>query len=336
MKAIVIAGQYGIDHLQTVERPVPEPRRGEVVIKMHAAALNYRDLEIVRGSYHTAYPLPLVPLSDGVGTVAAVGEGVTRVRPGDRVAAMFWQQWIDGACLPVGAVPLGGPLDGVLAEYVRLDQEGVAPVPSCLSDEEAATLPLAALTAWHALMTGDRLAPGENVLIQGTGGVSLFALQFAVAAGARAIVTSSSDAKLERARALGASEVVNYRATPDWHETVLAATHGAGVDHVVEVGGAESLAKSLRALSPGGQIHVVGYLGGTDGVIDPLDIFRRRARVRGISVGSRASFEAMCRAVALQALHPVIDMVLPWTDVAEGLRRLEGGGNFGKIVLRFR
>ncbi|WP_026871553.1 zinc-dependent alcohol dehydrogenase family protein [Inquilinus limosus] len=336
MKAFVIEEGSGLDRLRPAERPVPEPRRGEVLLRMRAASLNYRDLEIVRGNYHAGFELPMVPLSDGVGEVAAVGEGVTRVKVGDRVATTFWQGWIAGDFEEIErAVPLGGPGPGVLAEYVRLDAEGVVPVPEHLTDEEAATLPCAALTAWTSLVTEGGLKPGDTVLVQGTGGVSIFALQFALAAGARVIVTSSSDEKLERARALGAFGTVNYRTTPGWDEAVRDLTGGRGVDHVIEVGGPETFARSLAAIRTGGQINVIGYLGGKSAEINPVQILFRRARIRGIPVGSRESFEAMNRAIAATGLRPVIDRSFPWTEAREALRHLESGRHFGKVVLGF-
>lgn len=336
MKALVIDGAYGLDNLRVVEQPVPKPRRQEVVVRVRAAALNYRDVEIVRGTYHTRFPLPLVPLSDGVGEVVAVGDDVTRVRVGDRVCSTFWQRWAAGSFdMAESSSQLGGPIDGLLSEYASLDEQGVVLAPEHLSDVEAATLPCAAVTAWHALVTEGALKAGESVLVLGTGGVSLFALQFAAAAGARVIVTSSSDEKIERAKALGAFAGVNYRRQLDWAEAVLDLTGGRGVDHVIEVGGPESFAQSLRAVRVGGQINVIGYLGGTEGTINPLDIFRRQVRVRGIPVGSRASFEAMNRAIQVNQLRPVVDHVYPWMEAASALRHVESGSHFGKVALQF-
>lgn len=335
MKAIIIEGEPGLGNLRLVERPVPTPRRQEVVIRVKATALNYRDLEIVRGSYHTRFALPLIPLSDGVGEVVAIGEDVTRVRIGDRVCSTFWQRWIGGSFdMAEPSHQRGGPLDGLLAEYAALDEQAVVPAPVSLSDTEAATLPCAGVTAWHSLVSEGGLKAGDTVLVLGTGGVSLFALQFAVNAGARVIVTSSSDDKLERARALGAMGGVNYKRHPHWADAVLELTAGRGVDHVLEVGGPASFAQSLKAVRRGGQISVIGYLGGTDGAINPLDIFRRQVTVRGIPVGSRASFEAMTRAIEAGKLKPVIDRCLPWTEVGEALRHLEKGAHFGKVVLQ--
>jgi NADPH:quinone reductase-like Zn-dependent oxidoreductase len=334
MKAIVLDGQPGFDSLKLVERPMPQPRRQEVIVRVTATSLNYRDVEIARGTYHTVFPLPLVPLSDGVGEVVAIGEDVTRLKVGDRVCSTFWQRWVAGSFdMAEPAYQRGGPIDGMLAEYARLDEQAAVLAPAHLSDVEAASLPCAAVTAWHALLTEGALKPGETVLALGTGGVSLFALQFAASAGARVIVTSSSDDKIVRAKALGADAGVNYRQYPNWADEVLRLTDGLGVDHVIEVGGPESFAQSLRAVRRGGQINVIGYLGGTEGSINPLDIFRRQVRVRGIPVGSRASFEAMNRAIAVNRIRPVIDRSFPWTEVAAAMRYLESGAHFGKVVL---
>ena len=223
----------------------------------------------------------------------------------------------------------------MLGEYARLDAEGVVVLPDAIGDEDAATLPCAAVTAWQALVTEGRIKAGDSVLVQGTGGVSIFALQFAAMTGAHVVATSSSDAKLERAKALGAAATVNYRTHPDWAAEVLRLTGGRGVDHVVEVGGPGSFAQSLKAIRPGGQINVIGYVGGAEGMINPLDIFRRRATVRGIPVGSRQSFEALLRALVATGTRPVIDRVFAWTEAREALKHLESGHHVGKVVLRF-
>ena len=336
MKAWVIEGQFGLDHLTLIERPRPEPRFGEVVIRTRAVSLNYRDTQMVGGTYPFKFPLPLVPTSDGVGEVVAVGEGVTRAKLGDRVLGTFWQSWLGGDFDQTEDIrQLGGDQDGMLSEYVRLDQHGLVHAPAHLSDEEAATLPCAALTAWQGLVTEGRLKAGETVLVQGTGGVSIFALQFAVMFGAMAIVTSSSDAKLERARKLGATHTINYVKTPVWHPEVRRLNGGRGIDHVVEVGGPDSFLQSLKAVRMGGQIHMIGYVGGTAGEINPLEILYRRAVVRGIPIGSRESFEHMNRAIALHKMRPVVDRVFPWTEARGALAYMREGKHFGKIVLRF-
>ena len=336
MKAIVIDGQFGLDHLKLIDRPKPEPRLGEVVIRMRAASLNYRDTDMVSGTYPFKFPLPLVPTSDGVGEVVAVGEGVTRARIGDRVLGTFWQSWLGGDFdQTAGIGQLGGDRDGMLAEYVRLDQEGLVHAPEHLTDEEASTLPCAALTAWQALVTEGRLKAGDTVLAQGTGGVSIFALQFAVMFGALTIVTSSNDAKLERARQLGATHTINYVKTPVWHPEVRRLNGGRGIDHVIEVGGPDSFMQSLQAIRMGGQIHMIGYVGSKKGEINPLEILYRRAVVRGIPIGSRESFDHMNRAIALHKMRPVVDRVFAWTEFRHALEYMREGKHFGKIVLKF-
>jgi NADPH:quinone reductase-like Zn-dependent oxidoreductase len=302
---------------------------------MRAASLNYRDLLTVRGQYNPKQKLPLIPCSDGAGEVMEVGEGVTRVRPGDRVCANFAQRWLAGE--PTREKlrsTLGGPLDGVLAEQIVLSAEGVVPVPDHLSDEEAATLPCAALTAWTALVTEGGLTAGDSVLLQGTGGVSIFALQFAKLLGLRVIITSSSDEKLARARQLGADEGINYRQTPDWAARVKELTGGTGVDHVVEVGGAGTLKQSLQAVRLGGAVSLIGVLAGNALELPLPLIFMQRVRVQGLLVGSREGFEAMNRAIVLHRLRPVIDRVFPWEETRAALELMDRGGHFGKICLR--
>ncbi|TGQ44019.1 NAD(P)-dependent alcohol dehydrogenase [Mesorhizobium sp. M00.F.Ca.ET.216.01.1.1] len=334
MRAIELQTPGGVDNLRMVERPMPEPGRQEMIVRVKATALNYRDVEIVRGSYHTAFPLPLVPLSDGVGEVVAIGAEVSRFKVGDRVCGAFWQRWVGGGfAMAEPSYQRGGPIDGLLSEFTRLDEQAAVLAPAILSDVEAATLPCAAVTAWHALFTEGSLKPGETVLCLGTGSVSLFAVQFAAAAGARVIVTSSSDEKLAMAKQVGAHDGVNYRTDIDWASGVLALTDGRGADHIIEVGGPQSFAQSLKAAARGAQINVIGYLGGSDGAINPLDIFRRQVKARGIPVGSRESFEAMNRAIAVNRLRPVIDRVLPWSQAAEAFRYLDHGSPFGKVVL---
>src|SRR5262245_59043832 len=296
MRAIELQNGFGIDNLAMAERPEPKPGAGQVVLKMRACSLNYRDLLVVKGAYNPKLRLPLVPLSDGVGTVAAVGEGVSRVKVGDRVAGIFMQKWLAGEVDEDKAKSsLGGGGTGMLAESVVLHEDGVVPVPDHLTDEEAATLPCAAVTAWHALVTEGGIKAGDTVLTQGTGGVSLFALQFARLLGARVLATSSSDAKLERVQKMGASDGINYKTTPDWDKRVRELTGEVGVDHVVEVGGAGTLGKSLRAVRLGGRISLIGVLTG-GGEVNPLPILMKNVRVQGIYVGSREMFEAMNRA----------------------------------------
>jgi NADPH:quinone reductase-like Zn-dependent oxidoreductase len=336
MKAIVIDGRFGLEHLKLVERPEPRPRRGEVVIRTRAASLNYRDTDMVAGTYPFKFPLPLVPISDGVGEVAAIGEDVTRVKVGDRVIGTFWQSWLGGDFDQTQSIgQLGGDKDGMLQEYVRLDQEGLVHAPEHLTDEEAATLPCAALTAWQALVSEGHLKAGETVLVQGTGGVSIFALQFASVFGARTIVTSSSNAKRERATQLGATHTINYVETPLWHPEARRLNGGRGVDHVVDVGGPDSFMQSLQAIRIGGQIHMIGYVGSKHGEMNPLEILYRRAVVRGIPIGSRESFDHMNRAIALHKMRPVVDRTFPWTEARSALQYMREGKHFGKIVLKF-
>jgi NADPH:quinone reductase-like Zn-dependent oxidoreductase len=342
MKMLEVKDSFSLDSLTLTDRPEPRPGPGQVLLRMLAWSLNYRDLLVVKGAYNPKLRLPLVPLSDGVGQVAAVGPGVTRVKPGDRVAGIFMQQWLDGQLTEAKArSALGGgsrasesASDGLLAEYTVLDQEGVVAVPEHLSDEEAATLPCAAVTAWHALVFSGRVKAGDSVLTQGTGGVSVFALQFATMNGARVIATSSSDAKLERARKLGASDGINYKSTPEWDKRVRELTGEVGVDHVVEVGGAGTLPRSLRAVRMAGHVALIGVLTGGSGEVNPLPVLMKNVRVQGIYVGSRAMFEAMNRAIALHRMRPVVDRVFPFAEAREALRYLESGAHFGKVVIR--
>jgi len=335
MKAFEIRGGFGLDNLVLTERPDPRPGHGEVLLRVRAVSLNFRDLLTVRGQYNPKQKLPLIPCSDGAGEVVAVGEGVTRVQPGERVCVSFAPRWIAGE--PTREKlrsTLGGPLDGVLAEQVVLSEQGVVRVPDHLTDEEAATLPCAALTAWSALIIEGRLAAGASVLLLGTGGVSIFALQFAKLLGLRAIITSSSDEKLERARQLGADEGINYRQTPEWGARVKELTGGIGVDHVVEVGGAGTLKQSLQAVRLGGTVSLIGVLCGNALELPLPLIFMQRVRVQGLLVGSREDFEAMNRAIALHRLKPVIDRVFPFAETRAALELMERGGHFGKICIR--
>ena len=326
---VVEARGFGIDNLAVVERPEPKPGPGEVLVRVRACSLNYRELLILRGHYNPKQRFPLVPLSDGAGEVAEVGKGVTRVKRGDRVAAIFMQRWISGAVTDEAArSTLGGDIDGMAAEYVVLHENGLVHVPAHLSFEEAAALPCAAVTAWNALFESGRTQFGDTVLVMGSGGVSLFALQFAKLAGARVIATSSSDAKLERLKQLGASEGINYRSVPEWNERVA-----GRADHVVEVGGAGTLAQSLRAVRRGGRVSLIGVLTGY-GEVNPTLALMKSVCVQGIFVGSRAMFEAMNRAMTGSQLRPVVDRVFPLEQIREALQYMESGAHFGKIVIR--
>jgi NADPH:quinone reductase-like Zn-dependent oxidoreductase len=332
MRAVEIQ-KFGLDHLALVERPEPRPGPRQVLVRVRAVSLNSRDLMMAEGRYNPKQKLPLIPCSDGAGEVVAVGEGVSRVRLGDRVCSIFAQGWLAGEpARDLVRTTLGGPLDGTLAEQVVLSEEGLVKTPNHLSDLEAATLPCAAVTAWSSLIEGG-LAPGEAVLLLGTGGVSIFALQLAVMAGARAIVTSSSDEKLERARQLGAAAVVNYRQVPDWGARVKELTGGEGVDYVLEVGGGSTLPQSLQAVRAGGRIYLIGVLGGSATEFPLTAILMRRVRVEGVLVGSRASFEAMNRAVSLHQLRPVIDRTFPLAEARAAFEHMASGRHFGKICI---
>ena len=323
----------GLDALTLTERTQPAPEARHVLVKMRAASLNYRDLLVAKGAYGSK-PQVIVPLSDGAGEVVAVGDGVTRVQVGDRVAGIFMQKFLSGELTPEKATSaLGGAIDGVLAEYVLLDEQGVVQIPAHLSYEEAATLPCAAVTAWNALIVEGQLKAGETVLLLGTGGVSLFALQFAKIMGARVILTSSSDEKLERAQSLGVDAGINYKTTSNWEEKVWQLTDGRGVDHVVEVGGSATLSQSLRAVRYGGKVELIGVLTGMAGDVSTVSILHKHVRVQGIYVGSRDMFEDMNRAIALQKIHPVVDRVFPFHQAKEALAYLESGNHFGKIVI---
>jgi NADPH:quinone reductase-like Zn-dependent oxidoreductase len=297
-------------------------------------SLNYRDLMVVKGQYNPKMPLPRIPVSDAAGEVAAVGPSVTRIKVGQRVAGIFMQKWLSGE-LDEGKArsALGGAIDGLLAESAVLHEAGLVPVPEHLSFEEAATLPCAALTAWHGLVTEPSVKPGDSVLCQGTGGVSLFALQFARLAGARVLITSSRDDKLQRARDLGASDGINYKTTPEWGEKVRELTGGRGVDRVIEVGGAGTLGQSLRAVRMGGLISLIGVLAGA-GQVNPTPMLMKHIRVQGIFVGSREMFEAMNRAITVHRLHPVVDRVFSFAEAVEAFRYMESGAHFGKICIR--
>lgn len=335
MKAWALKDDFGLENLRVDERQRPLPQRGQVLLAMKAASLNYRDTIIVEGGFGSRVQTPLIPVSDGVGIVAAVGEGVSRVKVGDRVAPLFFQSWFGGpARQSKFRAMLGGPIDGVLAEFMCLDEQGVSIVPQHLTDEEAACLPCAGLTAWSALAENGQVGPDDTVLVQGTGGVGLFCLQFAKAMGARVIMMSSSDEKLDRARNLGADETINYRKTPDWDRTVKDLTDGEGCDHVIELGGAETLERSIRAVRIGGQISLIGVLSGAAAKTTLPLVVMRNIRLQGVTVGSRDGFEAMSRAMANREIRPVLDRVYGFGQVREAFLRLKGGRHFGKVGIR--
>lgn len=336
MKAFEIR-EFGIDNLSPVDRPAPETGASEVLVRFHAASLNYRDVMVVSGTYNPRMKLPAIPLSDGAGEVAGVGAAVTSWKVGDRVMPIFAQGWLDGDASEAKrrtSLGAGAQWDGVLCEYGVFDEQGLVEIPEQLSYEEAATLPCAALTAWNALVVSGRIRAGETVLTLGTGGVSIFAVQFAKMSGARVIATSSSDAKIERLRELGADETINYKTHEDWDAAVLELTGKRGVDHVVEVGGGGTLAKSLAAVRIGGHVAMIGALTGAGG-FSPVSVFMKAVRLQGIFVGSRAMFEDMAKAIAVNRLRPVVDRVFKFDEAPEALKHMESGSHFGKIVVRF-
>lgn len=332
MLAYHLVGTGGINDLRSAELPVPSPRRGQILIRMRAASLNFRDLLVAKGGYGAKMPMPIIPLSDGCGEVVAVGDDVSRFIVGDRACPTFSNNWTGG---PVAAehIPtsLGGFVDGVLAEYVVCDATMAVKPPAHLSFEQAACLPCAGVTAWSALNGPRAVKAGETVLTLGTGGVSMFAVQFARAAGARVIATSSSNEKLAQLRALGADDTINYASHPDWEHKVLRLTDGRGVDHVVEIGGGGTLPKSIASTAVNGQVHLIGVL--TSGQINPLSIMSWKT-IRGILVGSRDDFEAMNRMIEVHRIEPVIDEVFEFDRAADAYRKLEAAKHVGKIVIR--
>jgi NADPH:quinone reductase-like Zn-dependent oxidoreductase len=336
MKVFELRDEWSIDNLRLGERPVPEPGPGQVLLRMKAAALNFRDLVVPRRGYGALTgTLPLIPVSDGVGEVVDCGPGVTRVALGDRVCPMFFPNFISG---PPTAERLGrglgGPLDGVMAEYVVADQQSVCRVPAHLTDEQAATLPCAALTAWSAIVTFGGVHAGDRVLIQGTGGVSLFALQFAKLQAAYVTVLSGSDDKLVQALARGADDGINYNAVPEWGKLVRDRAGNGGVDHVVEVGGADTLTQSLRALRVGGTISLIGVLSGANPELKLGPVVTRQIRLQGITVGNRDGFEAMTRAIAQHRLNPVVGRVFAFEELPAALDYLASATHFGKVCIR--
>jgi NADPH:quinone reductase-like Zn-dependent oxidoreductase len=327
--------EFGIENLTLTERDEPKPQANEVLVKFHAASLNYRDLMMVKGFYNPKLKTPLVPLSDGAGEVTSVGEAVTKWKIGDRVCPIFMQDWLDGEIdFSKARTALGGDLDGCLREFGAFNENGLVRIPDHLSFEEAATLPCAAVTAYNALYHSGSLKPGDTVLLQGTGGVSIFALQFAVILGARTIITSSSDEKLQRAKDLGANDLINYKERTDWDKAVLDLTGKRGVDHVVEVGGAGTMQKSVNAVKMGGDVSVIGVLSGK-GEFNPTSLLMKTVKLQGIYVGSRQMFEQMNLMICQHTyLKPVIDKVFEFGEVKDALKHMESGSHFGKIVVK--
>lgn len=336
MRVFQIQDDWGFDHLQIATRPDPKPGAGQVLVAMQASSVNYRDLVVPNRGYGSfTGNLPLIPLSDGVGEIVEVGPGVTQFKVGDRVCPCFMQKWTGGeASLERVTGTLGGPIDGTMAQLMCLPETGVVKVPGYLSHEEAATLPCAALTAWSALVTYDHLGPGSRVLVQGTGGVALFALQFAKLLGAHVTVISSNDEKIARVKSLGADAAINYKTTPEWSKATREITGGAGYDHIVELGGETTLPQSLRAIRPGGTLSMIGVLSG--GAMNaPLGlVVTRQVRLQGITVGHRDGFAAMMRALDQHRIRPVIDRVFAFAELKEAMAYLKSGAHFGKICIK--
>jgi NADPH:quinone reductase-like Zn-dependent oxidoreductase len=336
MRAIELQS-FSVDALNMVERPDPAPKPGEVLVRVKACALNFRDWLMAQGSYNPKQKLPLIPVSDGAGEVVALGDGVTGFKPGDRVLGHFFPAWLAGEpSVEKFSVSQGGPYDGWLCSLRTFPASALAHIPDHLSFEEAAALPCAGLTAWSAVVTLGRVQPGERVLIQGTGGVALFALQFAKLAGAEVIVTSSSDVKLEKVRAMGADHGINYKADPQWGRTARALTPGnAGLDHIIELGGAGTLMQSIRAIRPGGTISMIGVLSGPSNDLHIPLVVMQQIRLQGVTVGSKEGLDAMLRAIALSGLRPVLDQRFEFSEagVRAAYTHMGGGSHFGKIVI---
>lgn len=334
MKSWQITEFTGSSGLRVMDVPDPKPKSGEVLVRIRAVSLNYRDLGTTRRERPGNLPLPFSVCSDGAGEVVALGDSVTKWKVGDRVMPTFFQDWPSGGMSrEVMKSALGGAMSGVLSERVALSEQGLVRIPDALSYEQAATLPCAGVTAWNALISQGRLKAGETVLTLGTGGVSIFALQFARMHGARVIITSSSDEKLQRARDLGADETINYKTNPDWERRVLELTGKNGVDHVIELGGAGTLQKSLETVRYGGRISLIGVLTGFEGTVNPWPVIARSVTLQGIYVGSRAMFEEMTKAVALNALKPVIDRVFEFGDARAAFDEMASASHFGKLVI---
>ena len=336
MKVMQIQDSWSPDNIKLAERPTPEVGPGEVLLRMEAASLNYRDYVMACGGYgRRGGALPLVPCSDGAGRVIAVGPGVSRVAVGDLVCPIFAQTWWSGPFREAHWTgTLGGPRAGVMQEFMALSQESVVRAPRHLDAVQAATLPCAAVTAWSAVVAHGRVKGGDVVLVQGTGGVSLFALLFAKMHGARVLATSSSDAKLERVRAMGADHVVNYRSNPDWHKAAREVTGGVGVDLVVEVAG--TLDAAVRAVRPNGTVALIGVLAGATAQLSLGAVVTQNIRLQGITVGSRELFEDMVRAMDLHGTEPPVDeRRFAFEEVGDAIKALPAGQHFGKVCSRF-
>ena len=335
MRVFQIEGDWGMDHLKLSTRPAPKAGPGQVVVRMKASSLNYRDLVVPNRGYgsHTG-TLPLIPVSDGAGVVAEIGPGVRRVAVGDRVCPTYFQRWVSGEPdLERLTQSLGGPIDGTMTDCMCLSEEGVSKLPAHLSDIEAATLPCAALTAWSALVTCTNTQPGDRVLVQGCGGVALFAVAFAKMLGAHVTVISSSDERIARVKAMGADAAVNYRTTPEWAKATRDITAGRGYDLILELGGEKTLPQSLRCIRPGGTVAMIGILSGSAMATSLGLIITRQVRLQGVTVGHRDGFEAMLRAIDQHQIKPVVDRVFAFTELKEAMAYLQSGAQFGKVCL---
>ena len=334
MKAYQIVAGRGIDSLRQVERPLPTPQPHEVLVRIRAVSLNYRDLMVARGEYLVSSDQPLIPASDAAGEVTAVGSAVTKYQVGDRVMSIFFPRWADGAPTPEKtAIAPGGNVDGLLATHACIPEESLVRIPAHLDFNEAATLTCAGVTAWNSLFVEGRLKAGDSVLLLGTGGVSIWGLQLGKAAGLRTIITSSSDAKLERARTLGASATINYKKHPEWQQEVLRLTDGRGVNLVIEVGGAGTLSRSVAATKMGGTVAIVGGVSGFGGEFQPFALIGSARRLSGVYVGSRQMFEEMNALIDLAQIRPVVDRVFAFDQAQDAYRYLDSGQHFGKIVI---
>lgn len=336
MRAKVFKTPDGPDALKDIERPMPEPGPGEVRVRIGATSLNYRDLLIAKGGYRTRQKqADLVPLSDGAGTVDAVGAGVRDFKPGDRVTACFFMDWPAGTATEHAMESdTGRAVDGMLQEYRVIPVSGLVHTPEHLTDAEAASLTCAGLTAWSAIVRLGRAQPGDAIVTQGTGGVSLFALQFAKMNGCRVCVTSSSDEKLDRARALGADHGINYADVENWGQPAHDWAGGDGVDNVIELGGTKTMKESLIAVRPGGTLSLIGVLSGatTGNVLLPF-IISRDVRLQGVTVGPKEAMIQMCKAIEAARMKPVIDRVFAFDDAADAYRHLQSGAHFGKVCI---
>lgn len=335
MRVFQIEGDWGMHNLKLSHRPKPTAGSGQVLVRMTASSLNYRDLVVPERGYGSyTGTLPLIPISDGVGTVCEVGPDVSRVKVGDRVCPTYFQNWIGGEPdLERLTQSLGGPIDGTMTEIMCLSEQGVVKVPSHLTDAEAASLPCAALTAWSALTTGCPVKSGDRVLIQGCGGVALFAVQFAKRLGAHVTVLTSSEGRMDRVRQLGADAVINYRAVPEWAKATRDITLGRGYDLIIELGGEQTLPQSLRCIRPGGTIAMIGILSGSSMATSLGLIITRQVRLQGVTVGHRDGFEAMIRAIDQHKIQPVVDRVFGFEDLKEAMAYLKSGAQFGKVCI---